>query len=89
MSQKWMSRKWDDAELDAHQFAADRLFSALDQINEEIDQINGKDRAGIAAAEDIEHRKRLQAQWQEIMRDIGDTNERLVRGAPLPPPNMN
>jgi len=60
-----MSRKWDDAELDAHQFAADRLFSALDQITEQIGQIN------------------------EIMRDIGDTNERLVRGDPLPPPNMN
>ena len=66
VSQKWMSRRWwDDAELDAHQFAADRLFSALDQITEQIGQIN------------------------EIMRDIGDTNERLVRGDPLPPPNMN
>ena len=89
MSQKWMSRKWDDAELDAHQFAAARLFSGLDQIDEEIGQINGKDQAGIATAENIEHRKRLQAQWQEIMRDIGDTNERLVRGDPLPPPSMS
>ena len=84
-----MSRKWDDAELDAHQFAADRLFSALDQITEQIGQVFDKVRAGTATAEDIEHRKRLQAQWQEIMRDIGDTNERLVRGDPLPPPSMS
>jgi len=53
VSQKWMSRKWDDAELDAHQFAADRLFSALDQITEQIGQVFDKVRAGIATAEEL------------------------------------
>jgi len=84
-----MTKKLDDPQLDAAQFATDHFCQALNEISGEISWLMNKKMAGNATDDDVARIKTLKTQWMVVLYEIGDIGRRLRAGDQQPRPNLN
>ena len=79
-----MTEKWDDPQLDAAQFAIDRLSNAKQALSEQMVEIYQPMRDGSATDEDRKRRKGLREQYIALSKEVEDVMGRLLVGKQLP-----
>jgi hypothetical protein len=83
---KWraeVTKKWDDPQLDAAQFAIDRFLSAKQTVSEQMSEIYQSIRDGNATDEDRKRLKVLREQYIALSKEVEDVMGRLLIGKHL------
>ena len=78
-----MTKKWDDPQLDAAQFAIDRFLSAKQTVSEQMSEIYQSIRDGSATDEDRKRLKVLREQYIALSKEVEDVMGRLLIGKHL------
>ena len=78
-----MTKKWDDPQLDAAQFAIDRFLSAKQTVSEQMCEIYQSIRDGSATDEDRKRLKVLREQYIALSKEVEDVMGRLLIGKHL------
>ena len=78
------SKKWDDPQLDAAQFAIDRFLNAKQTDSEQMAEIYQSIRDGSATDEDRKRLKGLREQYIALSKEVEDVMGRLLVGKQLP-----
>ena len=80
------SKKWNDPQLDAAQFAIDRFLIAQQTVSEQMAEIFQSTRDGCATDEDVKRLKILREQYIALSKEVEDvmgscwqTNKSLTR----------
>src|SRR6266850_4546260 len=77
------SRKWNDPQLDAAQFAIDRFLIAQKTVSEQMAEIFQSTRDGCATDEDVKRLKILREQYIALSKEVEDVmGRRLARKQP-------
>ena len=82
------SKKWDDPQLDAAQFAIDRFLNAKQNVSEQMAAIYQSIQDGSATDEDRKRLKGLREQYIALSKEVEDVMGRLLVGKQLPHPNL-
>ena len=77
------SKKWDDPQLDAAQFAIDRFLNAEQNVSEQMSKLYQSIRDGSAADEDRKRLKNLREQYIALSKEVEDVMGRLLIGKHL------
>jgi hypothetical protein len=80
---KWraeVTKKWDDPQLDAAQFAIDRFLSAQQNVSEHMSGLYQSIRDGSATDEDRKRLKSLRDQYIALSKEVEDVMGRLLVG---------
>jgi hypothetical protein len=77
------SKKWDDPQLDAAQFAIDRFLNAKQTVSEQMSEIYQSIRDGSATDEDRKRLKNLREQYIALSKEVEDVMGRLLVGKQL------
>src|SRR5260370_16822310 len=72
------SKKWNDPQLDAAQFAIDRFLIAQQTVSEQMAEIYQSTRDGCATAVDMKRLKILREQYIALSKDVEDVMGRLL-----------
>src|SRR6478672_7466589 len=83
-----MSKKWDDPQLDAAQFAIDRFLNAKQNVSEQMAAIYQSIQDGSATDEDRKRLKGLREQYIALSKEVEDVMGRLLVGKQLPHPKL-
>ena len=78
-----MTKKWDDPQLDAAQFAIDRFLNAKQNVSEQMSEIYQSIRDGSATDEDRKRLKTLREQYIALSKEVEDVVGRLLIGKHL------
>ena len=78
-----MTKKWDDPQLDAAQFAIDRFFNAKQNVSEQMSEICQSIRDGSVTDEDRKRLKTLREQYIALSKEVEDVMGRLLIGKHL------
>ena len=74
------SKKWNDPQLDAAQFAIDRFLIAQQTVSEQMAEIFQSTRDGCATDEDVKRLKILREQYIALSKEVEDVmGRRLAR----------
>ena len=73
-----MTKKWDDPQLDAAQFAIDRFLNAQQNVSEQMSEIYQSIRNGSATDEDRKTLKSLREQYIALSKEVEDVMGRLL-----------
>jgi hypothetical protein len=77
------SKKWNDPQLDAAQFAIDRFLIAQQTVSEQMAEIFQSTRDGCATDEDVKRLKILREQYIALSKEVEDVmGRRLARKQP-------
>ena len=82
------SKKWDDPQLDAAQFAIDRFLNAKQNVSEQMAAIYQSIQDGSATDEDRKRLKGLREQYIALSKEVEDVMGRLLVGKQLPHPKL-
>jgi hypothetical protein len=82
------SKKWDDPQLDAAQFAIDRFLNAKQNVSEKMAAIYQSIQDGSATDEDRKRLKGLREQYIALSKEVEDVMGRLLVGKQLPHPKL-
>jgi hypothetical protein len=77
------SKKWDDPQLDAAQFAIDRFLNAEQNVSEQMSEIIQSIRDGSATDQDRKRLKALGEQYIALSKEVEDVMGRLLVGKHL------
>jgi uncharacterized protein YjcR len=77
------SKKWDDPQLDAAQFAIDRFLNAEQNVSEQMSEIIQSIRDGSATDQDRKRLKVLREQYIALSKEVEDVMGRLLVGKHL------
>jgi hypothetical protein len=77
------SKKWDDPQLDAAQFAIDRFLNAEQNVSEQMSEIIQSIRDGSATDQDRKRLKVLGEQYIALSKEVEDVMGRLLVGKHL------
>ena len=72
------SKKWNDPQLDAAQFAIDRFLIAQQTVSEQMAEIYQSTRDGCATEEDMKRLKILREQYIALSKEVEDVMGRLL-----------
>jgi len=72
------SKKWNDPQLDAAQFAIDRFLIAQQTVSEQMAEIYQSTRDGCATDEDMKRLKILREQYIALSKEVEDVMGRLL-----------
>jgi hypothetical protein len=72
------SKKWNDPQLDAAQFAIDRFLIAQQTVSEQMAEIYQSTRDGCATDEDMKRLKILREQYIALSKEVEDVMRRLL-----------
>ena len=72
------SKKWNDPQLDAAQFAIDRFLIAQQTVSEQMAEIYQSTRDGCATDEDMKSLKILREQYIALSKEVEDVMGRLL-----------
>src|ERR1700674_1944622 len=72
------SKKWNDPQLDAAQFAIDRFLIAQQTVSEQMAEIYQSTRDGCATDEDMKKLKILREQYIALSKEVEDVMGRLL-----------
>ena len=75
---KLSSKKWNDPQLDAAQFAIDRFLIAQQTVSEQMAEIYQSTRDGCATGEDMKRLKILREQYIALSKEVEDVMGRLL-----------
>jgi hypothetical protein len=67
-----MTKKWDDPQLDAAQFAIDRFSNAKQTVSDQMAEIYQSIRDGTATDEDRKRLKNLREQYIALSKEVED-----------------
>ena len=73
-----MTKKWDDPQLDAAQFAIDRFWNAKQAVSEQMAEIYQSLRDGTTTDEDRKRLKNLREQYIALSKEVEDVMGRLL-----------
>ena len=79
-----MTKKWDDPQLDAAQFAIDRFWNAKQTVSEQMAEIYQSIRDGTATDEDRKRLKNLREQYIALSKEVEDVMGRLLARKQMP-----
>jgi hypothetical protein len=82
------SKKWDDPQLDAAQFAIDRFMSAQQSVSEQMADLRQRLREGRGTDEDRKQMKVLTERYIVLSKEVEDLGGRLLAGKHLPHPKL-
>ena len=77
------SKKWDDPQLDAAQFAIDRFLNAEQNVSEQMSKLYQSIHDGSATDEDRKRLKVLREQYIALSKEVEDVMGRLLVGKHL------
>jgi uncharacterized protein YjcR len=77
------SKKWDNPQLDAAQFAIDRFLNAEQNVSEQMSEIIQSIRDGSATDQDRKRLKVLREQYIALSKEVEDVMGRLLVGKHL------
>jgi hypothetical protein len=78
-----VTKKWDDPQLDAAQFAIDSFLNAEQNVSEQMSEIYQSIRDGSATDEDRKRLKTLREQYIALSKEVEDVMGRLLIGKHL------
>jgi hypothetical protein len=79
-----MTKKWDDPQLDAAQFAIDRFSNAKQTVSDQMAEIYQSIRDGTATEEDRKRLKNLREQYIALSKEVEDVMGRLLARKQMP-----
>jgi hypothetical protein len=79
-----MTKKWDDPQLDAAQFAIDRFSNAKQTVSDQMAEIYQSIRDGTATDEDRRRLKNLREQYIALSKEVEDVMGRLLARKQMP-----
>jgi hypothetical protein len=79
-----MTKKWDDRQLDAAQFAIDRFWNAKQTVSEQMAEIYQSIRDETATDEDRKRLKNLREQYIALSKEVEDVMGRLLARKQMP-----
>jgi hypothetical protein len=82
------SKKWDDPQLDAAQFAIDRFMSAQQTVGEQMAELRQRILEGRGTDEDRKQMKALTERYIALSKEVEDVGGRLLAGKHLPHPKL-
>ena len=81
------TKKWDDPQLDAAQFAIDRFLNAKQNVSDQMAGIHQSIRDGSATDDDRKRLKSLREQYIALSKEVEDVMGRLVASKQMPHPS--
>ena len=81
------TKKWDDPQLDAAQFAIDRFLNAKQTVSDQLAEIHQSIRDGSATDDDRKRLKSLRKQYIALSKEVEDVMGRLVASKQMPHPS--
>ena len=82
------SKKWDDPQLDAAQFAIDRFMSAQQSVSDQIAHLRQRIQEGQGTDEDRKQVKALTERYIALSKEVEDRAGRLLAEKHLPHPKL-
>jgi hypothetical protein len=83
-----MTKKWDDPQLDAAQFAIDRFMSAQQSVGERMADLQRRIREGRSTDDDRKQMKALTERYIALSKEVEDVGGRLLAGKHFPNPKL-
>ena len=81
------TKKWDDPQLDAAQFAIDRFLNAKQSVSDQMAEVYQSISDGSATDDDRKRLKSLREQYIALSKEVEDVMGRLVASKQMPHPS--